>query len=61
MTKSITDRDIEREREELLKLMESSITPEIMESIEFGASLIPENEIIPVKISNKGAFDAIEE
>jgi len=61
MTKSITDRDIEREREELLKLMESSITTEIMESIEFGASLISENEIIPVKISNKGAFDAIKE
>ena len=60
MTKSITDRDIERERKELLKLMESSITQEIMKSIEFGASLIPENEIIPVKISKKGAFDAIE-
>lgn len=63
MTNSIkdTNRDIEREREELLKLMKSSVTPEIMESIEFCASLIPENKIIPVKVSNKGAFDAIEE
>lgn len=52
-------RDIEKERDELLKLMENSIAPEIQEKIDFAISCEMPSTIKPIETSNKGAFDAI--
>lgn len=53
--------DIEKERDDLLKLMENAIAPEIQEKIDFAISCEMPSKIKPIKISNKGAFDAIKE
>ncbi|MCD6237999.1 MAG: hypothetical protein J7K51_01510 [Thermotogae bacterium] len=54
----INKRDYEKEREELLKLMDKQIPRDIKEAIEITISAQPTAEIPKIKISHKGAYDA---
>ena len=54
----INKRDYEKEREELLKLMDKQIPRDIKEAIEITISVQPTAEIPKIKISHKGAYDA---
>lgn len=51
-------RDYEKEREELLKLMNKSVPREIIKAIEITMSAKPVQEPPQIKISHKGASDA---
>jgi len=55
---NINKRDYEKEREELLKLMDKQIPQDIKEAIEITISAQPSPEIPRIKISHKGAYDA---
>ena len=54
----IKKRDYEKERDDLLKLMEKQIRPEVKEAIEITISAQTVAEPPKIKISHKGAFDA---
>ena len=51
-------RDYEREREDLLKLMNKNVPEEIIKAIEITISAQPKLISPQIKISHKGAFDA---
>jgi len=51
-------RDYEKEREELLRLINKSVPREIMKAIEITMSAKPVQEQPEIKISHKGASDA---
>jgi len=51
-------RDYEKEREDLLKLIEEQIPQEVKEAIEITISAQPVAESPKIKISHKGAYDA---
>ncbi len=55
---STKKRDYEKERNDLLKLMEKQIPKQVKESIEITISAQPIAEPPQIKISHKGAFDA---
>jgi hypothetical protein len=52
------DRDLEKEREDLLKLIEQNIPAEVKANISYVASITPEPQIPKVTISIKGAHNA---
>jgi len=54
----INKRDYEKEREELLNLMDKQIPQDIKKAIEITLSAQPIAEIPKIKISHKGAYDA---
>ena len=51
-------RDYEKERDELLKIMEKHVSKEVKEAIEITIAAQTTTEPPRVKISHKGAFDA---
>lgn len=51
-------RDLEKEREEFLKQLKEHIPNEVLQRIDYVASLQPSAETPSIKISNKGAADA---
>lgn len=51
-------RDYEKERDDLLKLIEEQIPQEVKEAIEITISAQPVPEPPLLKISHKGAYDA---
>ena len=53
----LEDRDIERERQDLLRLMKENISEDLNKSIE-QVRVFNQQQEIRVKISNLGAFDA---
>jgi len=52
------ERDYEKERDDLLKLMERQIPQDVKEAIEITISAQSIVESPQIKISHKGAFDA---
>ena len=55
---STEKRDYEKEREDLLRLMEKQISKEVKEAIKITISSQSVAELPQIKISHKGAFDA---
>jgi len=51
-------RDYERERDDLLKLINKNVPEEIIKAIEITLSAQSELQPSQIKISHKGAFDA---
>jgi hypothetical protein len=58
VAKEKMDRPREREREELLELMEKAIPPEVLEAIELVVALPTTERDLEVKVSHRGTIDA---
>ena len=50
--------DIEREREELLKLLDRSTAREVKESLQIALSMLPKPAQWKTRVSKEGTFDA---